>query len=59
MCIDALPACIPVYQVSAWHPQSLSQGVRSPGAGVTAGCEPPCGCWERESSARKINALNC
>lgn len=24
----------------------LSSGIRSPGTGVTNGCEPRCGCWE-------------
>ena len=29
------------------EPQSASD---SPGPGVTDGCEPPCGCWDRNPS---------
>lgn len=30
-----------------WRPE---EGVRSCGTGVTDSCEPPCGCWESNSS---------
>jgi hypothetical protein len=30
-------------------PKRPEEGVRSPGTGVTDGCEPPCGCWEFNS----------
>lgn len=32
--------------------------IRSPKAGVKARCEPPCGCWGPQSSARAANAVN-
>jgi hypothetical protein len=31
---------------SSMCPQKQREGVGSPGAGVTDGCVPSCGCWE-------------
>lgn len=38
--------CVTVHTCTSCHPQRPAEGVRSPGAGVTAACELPCGCWE-------------
>lgn len=38
--------CAPVH---GWYPLRPEEGVR-PGIGVADGYEPPCGCWERNSS---------
>jgi hypothetical protein len=46
MCGDILPACMSLYYICDWYPQRPEEGVRSPGIGVTDGCEPPCGYWE-------------
>lgn len=41
--------CVCVYYVHAWCPRRPEEGVRSPGTGVTGGCEPSCGCWQPHS----------
>ena len=46
MCLCALPACMYVYHVCAWCLWRPEEGIRSPGTGVTDGCEPPYGYWE-------------
>ena len=46
MCVGVLLACKPVYHMHAWCFWKPEEGIGSPGAGVTNGCEPPCGCWE-------------
>jgi hypothetical protein len=46
MCLGILPTYISINHVHAWCLQWPEQGVRSPGAGITDHCEPPCRCWE-------------
>lgn len=46
-------ACVVSLFMHAWAcvkgcPKRLEEGVRLPGAGVTGGCQPPCGRWESE-----------
>lgn len=48
-CVGALSACMSVYHLHAWCPWRSEEGVRVPGTGV-ADCEPPCRCWELNSS---------
>lgn len=52
-------ACISVcvYYVHAWCPRRPEEGVRSPGTGVTGGCEPPCGCWQPHSPLQELQVL--
>jgi len=42
---ESLPEYMYLHQFMPGAP-----GVRSPGAGVTDGCESPCGCWETNPS---------
>ena len=46
MCMNVLLACLSVYHMHAWSLQKPEEGIRTPGTGVTDGCETPCGCWE-------------
>ena len=46
MCLSALPASMFKHHIYSWCPQRPEEGARSPGTGLTGGCEPPCGCWE-------------
>lgn len=51
-----------VYTVCTWFPWK-SEGIESPGTGVTDSCELPEGCWETNlgpgSSARAARVLTC
>jgi hypothetical protein len=44
--MDILPAY--TYIVHGWYLLRSEEDVRSPGTGVTDGCELPCGTWESE-----------
>ena len=43
---ENLLALTRMHHMHAMHPGRSKKGVRSPGAGVTGGCESPCECWE-------------
>lgn len=45
MCVFCLDVCICALCMEC--PQRLEEGIGSSGTGVTDGCWPPCGCWER------------
>jgi hypothetical protein len=45
MCMSVVPTCMQVHHICAWHPWR-PEDIRSPGTGVTDGCELLCGCWE-------------
>lgn len=47
MYMNVLSTCVSIYHRHAWCLWKTKEGIRSPGAGVTEGCEPPCGCWEQ------------
>lgn len=59
MCRSVLPACLCMYGVHAWCLQGSEEGVISPRAAVTDGCEPP---WvlgiKSESSVGATSALD-
>lgn len=44
--MSILTACVHGYHMCAQCPQRSEEAVGSPGAGVTEGGEPPCGCWD-------------
>lgn len=46
ICIDVLPVYVSVYNLQAWCLWSPEEADRSPGTGLTDGCELPRGCWE-------------
>lgn len=61
MCMGVLPAHMSVCAVCghAWYPWRPEEDIRSPGAGVTDGCELPSGCGELSRFfAREARALN-
>ena len=41
-----LRAWLSLHLLYDWCLQSPEEGIGSPGAGVTDGCEPLCECWE-------------
>ena len=53
VCMSVLPACTHVHCVQVWCPQRPEEGTRSPGTGVTDGCDLPYGCWEPISGPLK------
>ena len=46
MCVSVLPAFVSVCTTFTKCPQRPEEGVRSPGTGITEGCELPRGYWE-------------
>lgn len=48
--MDILSACVSVCHLCAWHLQRPDKGIRSPGSGITDGCDWLCGCWELKLS---------
>jgi hypothetical protein len=52
-----LPLCIDKRHMCACCPWRPEVGIRSPGTGVTDGCEIPCGCQELVSSGRAARTL--
>jgi hypothetical protein len=46
MYMGVLPACMSLHHECGWSAWGSEESIRSPGPGVTYGCEPPCGCWE-------------
>lgn len=44
--------CMSVHRVCACCQQRPAEGIGAPAIVMTDVCEPPCGCWEPESSAR-------
>lgn len=42
MCMNLLPACMTVYCVHGWCPQTSEQSVRFPKTELMDACEPPC-----------------
>ena len=45
MCMNVLPACMPVLCKHAWCPHRLEDGIRPPGTGVLGCYELLYGCW--------------
>jgi hypothetical protein len=51
MCLSVLPACVYVYNLSPWYSLRTEEGGGSSSVPrVTDDCEPPCKCWELNSS---------
>lgn len=41
--MGVLPKCVFMHRVGAWFPWKPAEGIRSPGTGVKARCEPHVG----------------
>lgn len=57
MYISGLPTCMSVCSMHAWYLQISEGGLRSPGTGVTEGCDLPWGCWEATPGLLQEQAL--
>ena len=53
MCMGVLLPCMSMYCVLAWCWWRPEEAIRSPGTGVTDGCEQLCGCWDSNPNPLK------
>jgi hypothetical protein len=56
--MDVLPVYVSVYQMCAWSPQKLEEGIRSSGNGVTNACGHHVGAGNQTKSSGEQPVLS-